>query len=236
MQNANIGLTHANRRQHQLATEWSHVDQSAFLGSEDTTSHLQASHEARRNKGGLENKNSIFFTKKLEDDGLPLLTEKIANKIWATMTWAVYEGDVPIMLALFVPFWGGEQLLSGEAEHLWGMAWDPFYVQRRKHKVGFHNRGVQWDTPMARWAGEGNDWVKLLAQRQPRKEDVIRSLLESMKQAVEKKAESNGTRPTKKRIDLPSLELDFPEAGPRPTLEMTGDCNTIVDWINGMPS
>ena len=32
--------------------------------------------------------------------GLPLLTEKIANKIWTTMTWAVSDGDVPFMLAL----------------------------------------------------------------------------------------------------------------------------------------
>ena len=32
--------------------------------------------------------------------GLPLLTHKIADKIWTTMTWAVYDGDVPVMLAL----------------------------------------------------------------------------------------------------------------------------------------
>ena len=31
-----------------------------------------------------------------------------------------------------------------------------------KHKVGFQNRGVQWDTPMARWAGEGKDWTELM--------------------------------------------------------------------------
>ena len=31
---------------------------------------------------------------------LTLLTEKIANRIWTTMTQAVHDGDVPIMLAL----------------------------------------------------------------------------------------------------------------------------------------
>ena len=62
------------------------------------------------------------------------------------------------------------------------MAWDPGNVQRWKHKVGFHNRGVQWDTPMARWAGEGKDLIKLVTQLKPHKEDVFRSLLESMKQ------------------------------------------------------
>ena len=55
------------------------------------------------------------------------------------------------------------------------MAWDPNNVRWWKHKVGFHNGGVQWDTPMARWAGEGNDWFKLTAAQKKRKEDVIRS-------------------------------------------------------------
>ena len=78
------------------------------------------------------------------------------------------------------------------------MAWDPCNVQRWKHRIGFHNRGVQWDTPMSRRAVEGNDCLKLTAQLKPRKEDVIRSLLESIERAVEKKTEPNGTRPTKK--------------------------------------
>ena len=36
-----------------------------------------------------------------------------------------------------------------------GMKKDPANVTRRKHKFGFHNRGVQWGTPMSSWAGEG---------------------------------------------------------------------------------
>ena len=140
-----------------------------------------------------------------------MLTEKIASKIWTTMTWAACDGDVPIMLALrTVLEWRTTAWWRSRAS--WGMAWDPNNVQRWKHKVGFHNRGVQRDTPMAR-AGEENGWIKLMAQRQPRKEDVIRSLLESMKQAVEKKTEHNGTRPTKKPRDLPPLELEALEAG-----------------------
>ena len=42
-------------------------------------------------------------------------------------------------------------------------------------------------TPMVRWAGEGKDWMELMTQTQLRKEDVIRNLLESMKQPVNKK-------------------------------------------------
>ena len=62
---------------------------------------------------------------------------------------------------------------------------------------------------------------------------MVLSLLQSMKKAVGKKTEPNGTRPTKKPRDLPPLELDLPEAGQRPTLEIRGDCKTIVDWIDG---
>ena len=91
---------------------------------------------------------------------LPLLTEKIASKMSTTTTWAVYDGDVPIMQAL-------RSILGWRTTAWWrsrsssGMAWDPGNVQRRKQKVWFHNRGVQWDTPMARWAGEGKDWIEL---------------------------------------------------------------------------
>ena len=101
--------------------------------------------------------------------GLPLLTEKIANKIWTTVTWAVYDGDVPIMLAL-------RAILGWRTTAWWrnraslGTAWDPYNVQRWKYKVGFHNRGTV-----------GHTGIKRMAHRKPRNEDVIRSLLESMK-------------------------------------------------------
>ena len=39
---------------------------------------------------------------------------------------------------------------------------------------------------MASWAGEGKNWIKLMAQLKPRKEDVICGLLETMKQTVGK--------------------------------------------------
>ena len=57
----------------------------------------------------------------------------------------------------------------------------------------------------------------------PRKEDVIRHLLQSMKQPVDKKKESKGPVPTKKPRDLPPLDLGIPVVGERPTLEIKGD-------------
>ena len=62
-------VQHSPERQHQLALEWSHDQQSTCLGSEDTTSHLQASHEAGRNLGGLQNKGSNTSSEKWENDG-----------------------------------------------------------------------------------------------------------------------------------------------------------------------
>ena len=79
--------------------------------------------------------------------------------------------------------------------------------------------------------GEGPD--QAYDAKKPREEDVIRSLLESMKQAVAKKKEPNGTLPTEQPRDLPPLELRIPVAGKLPTLEIKGDCKTIVDWVNG---
>ena len=83
--------------------------------------------------------------------GLPLLTEKIASKNSTTMTWAVYDGDVPTMLALRsrLEWRTGSSFQTGvenncvvEKPVLLGMAWDPGNVQQWKHKVGFHNRGL----------------------------------------------------------------------------------------------
>ena len=65
-------VQHSPERQHQLALEWGHGQQSTCLGSEDTTSHFQASHEAGRNLGGLQNVDIKIFSKKLEEDGCPV--------------------------------------------------------------------------------------------------------------------------------------------------------------------
>ena len=49
---------------------------------------------------GCKIRTSRFMSLCWRKMGLPLLTEKIADKIWTTMTWDVYDGDVPVMLAL----------------------------------------------------------------------------------------------------------------------------------------
>ena len=106
-------------------------------------------------------------------------------------------------------------------------------VTRWKHKFGFHNRGVQWDTPMSRWAGEGTDWVQLMTQGPPRKEDVMISLLKMMRQPTEKKPQKGGGAPKKKPRDLEPVILEMPAEEKKLMLQIRGDSKTIVDWVFG---
>ena len=87
---------------------------------------------------------------------------------------------------------------------------DPTNDTGWKHKFGFHIRGVQWDTPMSKWVGEGTDWIQLMAQGPPSKEDVTLSLLATMRQAAEKRTEKGGGALTKKPRDLAPLILEVP--------------------------
>ena len=86
---------------------------------------------------------------------------------------------------------------------------------------------------MARWAGDRKDWIELMTQTRLRKEDVIRNLLESMKQPVDKKKDTKGPVPTKKPRDLRPLDLGTLVPSEKLTLEIKGSNKTIVDWMNG---
>ena len=88
----------------------------------------------------------------------------------------------------------GFAIYSGMENHVmvrnrsaWSMKMDPANVTRWKHKFGFHNKGVQWDTPMLKSAGEGKDWIQLMARGPPCKEDVTISLLKKTRQPTETK-------------------------------------------------
>ena len=104
------------------------------------------------------------------------------------MTWAVYEGEVPIPRALR-SILGWRTTAWWRSRCSWVMEWDPYNVARMKHEFGFHNRGVQWGTPMAKWACEESDWIQLMKQMQPRKENVVHHLLLSDEASHEEKDE-----------------------------------------------
>ena len=85
---------------------------------------------------------------------------------------------------------------------------------------------------MAKWAGEGNDWIQLMVRGPPRKEDVTFSLLASMRQATEKRTEKGGSALRKKPRDLAPLAIETPAEDKKLILEIRGDSKTIVDWVN----
>ena len=160
-------IQHNPERQHQLAVEFGHDRQCSSMGSEDIASHLQASRMKPDEKWVCYRKGGCtVVTEKLEEDGFAAADRNFASRIWVTITWAVYEGDVPIMRALW-PILGGKRPRDGEAGP--PGAWHGTRLRSRvgSMKVGFHNRGIQWDPPMAKWAGEGHDLTKLTAQRDP---------------------------------------------------------------------
>ena len=97
------------------------------------------------------------------------------------MTWAVYMGDVPIMWA---PFRGGERPRGGEAgpPGVW-----------HGTRLTLHVGSIKLGSTTEEYSGTHRYWIKLMAQRQPRKEYVIHSLLESLRQTVEKKTKTNET-------------------------------------------
>ena len=85
--------------------------------------------------------------------GLPLLTEKIVGNFWTTMTWAVYDGDVPKMLAL-LSFLEWRTTAWWRDRASWRMAWAPPTTYRGgSPKFGFTDRGVlthRWRSGPAR--------------------------------------------------------------------------------------
>ena len=90
---------------------------------------------------------------------LATTAQKNVEKVWKTVAWAVYDGDVPVMKAL-------RSILSWRTtawwrhKSAWGMRVGPTSASGWKDTWGVHTRGVVWDTLVVRWAGEGHDWVK----------------------------------------------------------------------------
>ena len=113
---------------------------------------------------------------KWKEMGLASLADLCAEKIWKSMSWIGYEGTVPVLKAL-------RKVIEWRTTAWWrtrsakGMSEDPTNATCWKHKWGFHNKGVTWDTPMTRWAGQKDDWIQLWRKGPPRKTDVIPLLL-----------------------------------------------------------
>ena len=163
--------------------------------------------------------------------GLPLLVEKIVVKIWMTINWAFYGGEVPFMTALR-SILGWRTPTWWRNKSAWDIATDGTNVTRWKHKFGFHNRGVQRDTPMVKFGGRREKldtaygtWTTPHGRRDgpsTRDDETCREKKNSTRRCDDEEAKrpgTTGTREARRRHKL--------------ILEIRGDSKTMVDWVNG---
>ena len=66
-----------------------------------------------------------------------------------------------------------------ETSYAWSMWVERLNVTRWRHKWGFHTRGVMWDTPLAKWAGNGDDRFQKINNAPPAKKRVVQSCTRS---------------------------------------------------------
>ena len=88
---------------------------------------------------------------------------------------------------------------------------------------------------MARWAGEGDDWMKAHGTE---KTSQGKRYSEPARTYETNSGEENGTRPTKKPTDLRPLQLGIPEAGKRERLYLATEqysslCVSAVVFTRG---
>ena len=88
---------------------------------------------------------------------------------------------------------------------------DSLNVSRWKHKC--HNRGVVWNTPWTKWAGEGNDWVQEMTVHPPKKDDVIVAFLKMTRQSTKQFLKKTTSRPINKPREMDPVVVEAPRAG-----------------------
>ena len=86
---------------------------------------------------------------------LPTMVQTIAEHIWKAMSWAAYDGDVPVVRAL-------RSILGWRTTTWW------------------RTRNA-WDTLVTRWAGEENDRAQWMVRHPLRKDDVIVALMRMLR-------------------------------------------------------
>ena len=89
---------------------------------------------------------------------------------------------------------------------------DPANVTKLKHKFGVSQQ-MMWDTPMTRWAGEGNDKKQKIVRHPPLKEDVIAALMKLPRQSTAHPEKKLGGIPNKEPRGLAPMVLEPPVNG-----------------------
>ena len=148
------------------------------------------------------------------------------------MAWAVYESEVPVLKALrSVVEWRTTAWWRNRSA--WGMKWDPLNITCWNHKCGFHNRDVTWDSPMARWAGSGEDWIQKWRMNPPKKTEAVPTLVLAIHLSPLQIKKIEGGILLRKERELDSLVMEPPRTVEGIELVIRCDSKTIVDWING---
>ena len=119
--------------------------------SQNYASYLSCLDACRRKLGGNRIRTAQSLRKQMEENRSADAGRKIVDKIWMTMNWATYDGDVPIMKAL-----GWRSTTWWRSRSAWEMATDPY--QR-------HTMEVQIRIPQQRSAVEHAD-VELGGRRE----------------------------------------------------------------------
>ena len=109
------------------------------------------------------------------------------------------------------------------------MKWDPLNFTCWKHKWGFHNRGVTWDTPMARWAGSEEDWIQKWRMHPPKQTEAVPALVRAVPLSQLQIKMTDGGIPLRKERELDPLLRTVEGIG----LVIRGDSKMVVGWING---
>ena len=65
----------------------------------------------------------------------------------------------------------------------WVMKVDLINLLKWKDTWECHNLGFAWDTQMAKWVGEGKDWIQEMVKNPLRKDEMLNAILENDKAA-----------------------------------------------------
>ena len=90
------------------------------------------------------------------------------------------------------------------------MKWDPSILLDGNTWWGFHNRGVTRDTPMARWAGSGEDWIQKWRMHPPKKTVAVPALVRAIHVSPLQIRITDGGIPLRKERELDPLLLGPP--------------------------
>ena len=85
------------------------------------------------------------------------------------MACAISDSDVLVMKAVRLIFGMGKNNMVAKQKRLGHEGW-PYDCLKMETHAGLSCGGVVWDTPMAKWAGEGKDWVQEIKKESAKEE------------------------------------------------------------------